>query len=165
MTRSEYGQAYEAGWIRTVRFLMSRGVDRDRASDLAQGAWLKGWERLHQLRDDAMVLAWVNTIALNLYRREPRIEPSRVDVPPETAGRYATINLAAIDLARLLDSCGRRDRVSLEAQLAGVTAQEFARKHGATPTAIRSRFLRARQAARGIAGEIRWDFGRLPRVA
>ena len=53
---------------------------------------------------------------------------------------FTTINWAAIDLARLLDSCGRRDRVLLEAQLAGVTAQEFARRHGATQTAIRSRF-------------------------
>jgi DNA-directed RNA polymerase specialized sigma24 family protein len=110
-----------------------------------------------------MVLAWVNTIALNLYRREPRMDRFRIE--PETAGRYTTINWAAIDLARLLDSCARRDRLLLEAQLAGVTAQEFARKHGATQTAIRSRFLRARQAARRIAGEIRWDLGRLPRVA
>ncbi len=170
MTRAEYGQAYEDGWIRTVRFLLSRGAERDRAADIAQGAWLKGWERLHQLRDDGMVLSWVNTIALNLYRRElyrcePCLERFRVDVPPEKAGRSTTINWAAIDLARLLYSCGRRDRVLLEAQLIGVTAQEFARKHGATQTAIRSRFLRARQAARRIAEEIRWDFKRLPRVA
>src|SRR3984957_17276059 len=69
MTRDGYGIAYQKGFTLTVRFLLSRGAQREYAMEVAQGAWVRGWERLHQLRDEATVVTWVNTIALNAYRR------------------------------------------------------------------------------------------------
>jgi hypothetical protein len=30
-------------------------------------AWARGWERRHQLRDDWMIFAWINSIALNMF--------------------------------------------------------------------------------------------------
>ncbi len=69
MTREGYGQAYQKGFSLTVRFLLSRGVQRDAADEAAQAAWVKGWERLEQLRNESSVTTWVNTIALNVYRR------------------------------------------------------------------------------------------------
>ena len=116
MTREEFGRAYEDGHPHTVRFLLSRGVNRDTAIDVAQGAWLRGWERLDQLRDESVLVTWVNTIALNQFRktvrRDQRHEALR-DVPyPKPA-----LNWAAIDLSRILSRCRSRDRVLLKAQL------------------------------------------------
>jgi DNA-directed RNA polymerase specialized sigma24 family protein len=62
MTRDGYGQAYQRGFDRTVGFLVSRGVDRDSANEVAQAVWLRGWERLPQLRNESLVVTWVNTI-------------------------------------------------------------------------------------------------------
>ena len=58
------------------------------------------------------------------------------------------MNLAAIDVARILKICRPCDRLLLEQQMRGVTAEEIARKQGVTETAIRIRLLRARRAAR-----------------
>src|ERR1700680_3274425 len=68
MTRNEYGEAYEAGFDRTVRFLLSRGAQRDDAVEAAQAAWARGWERVTQLRDESLVMTWVNAIAFNFLR-------------------------------------------------------------------------------------------------
>jgi DNA-directed RNA polymerase specialized sigma24 family protein len=58
------------------------------------------------------------------------------------------IDLDAIELGRLLDRCSGRDRALLEQSLQGYSAEEIARNSGITPTGIRVRMLRARQALR-----------------
>lgn len=147
MTREEYGKAYERGFDLTVRFLLSRGAHpSDRARDAAQAAWTKGWERLSQLRNDSLVVTWVNTIALNVYRSFLRREPVYQALPELST--KAGVNLAAIDVGRILKICRPSDRVLLEQQMKGVTAEEIARHQGVTETAVRIRFLRARRAAR-----------------
>jgi len=147
MTREEYGRAYERGFELTVRFLLSRGAHpSDRARDAAQAAWTKGWERLGQLRNDALVVTWVNTIALNVYRSFLRREPM-YQALPELATRTG-VNLAAIDISRILKICRPSDRALLEQQMHGVTAKEIASDQGVTETAVRIRFLRARRAAK-----------------
>ncbi len=146
MTTEKYGQAYQRGFDLTTRFLISRGVPRDTARDVAQAAWVKGWERLDQLRNESMVTTWVNAIAINVHRSVLRSER------PLTAlsdfDTRAEVNLAAIDVNRILKFCAPRDRVLLELQMQGDTAEEIARKEGVTETAIRIRLLRARRAAR-----------------
>lgn len=154
MTREEYGQAYIEGHERTVRFLLSRGVLRDTAQDVAQAAWARGWEHLNQLRDESLLITWVNAIALNHFRRSLRYEQRHetlVDIAQSSSG----LNWAAIELSRILSRCQRNDRTLLEAQLAGVTAKELSKRTGTTPTAIRLRFFRARHAARLAAQEPR----------
>jgi DNA-directed RNA polymerase specialized sigma24 family protein len=147
MDRESYGQAYQEGVERTIRFLLSRGVAREMAPDIAQSAWLRGWERLSQLRDERMVVTWVNTIALNHYRRVIRTE--RLHQPIDEPLQSTTSpNLAAIDVSRILHVCRPPDRALLEAQMVGVTAKEMARVQGVSETAIRIRFLRARRSAR-----------------
>ena len=102
MKSEAYGKSYERGFRLTVRFLMSRGVCGDSAEEAAQVAWTKGWEHLGQLRDDRMVVTWVNSIAWNvirsLARKLPLQELPEVAVPP-------TVNLAAIDVDRALRYC------------------------------------------------------------
>jgi DNA-directed RNA polymerase specialized sigma24 family protein len=149
MTKEAYGQAYQRGYNLTVRFLISRGVPCDTARDVAQAAWVKGWERIIQLRNHSMVTTWVNAIALNVHRSVLRSERTFQAMPEYSTG--SGVNLAAIDLHRILSFCAPRDRALLELQMQGDTAEEIARKQGVTETAIRIRLLRARRTARSKA--------------
>lgn len=147
MTREQYGQAYQEGRDHTVRFLLSRGLNRDTAMDVAQAAWARGWERLDQLRDESVLVTWVNTIALNQFRRTLRHD-SRHEALVDTPHPRSSMNWAAMDLARILEKCRLRDRVLLKAQLEGMTAKELSERTGGSATAMRLRFFRARHAAR-----------------
>jgi RNA polymerase sigma factor (sigma-70 family) len=144
MTREQYGQAYQKGFNLTVRFLVSRGLAYDSAQETAQAAWVKGWERLSQLRDPTMVLTWMNSIALNIHRSYIRREPLLQTLPElSTAPK---INLAAIDVRRILKSCKHNDRMVLQRHyLEGFKVQEIAEQQGWTETAVRIRLLRARR--------------------
>jgi DNA-directed RNA polymerase specialized sigma24 family protein len=146
MTRDKYGLAYQKGFDLTVRFLLSRGAQREYAMEVAQGAWVRGWERLHQLRDEATVVTWVNTIALNAYRRVMRREAPSQELP-EIVSPHG-IDMAAIDVHRILNFCRPSERMLFEQQMHGATTEEIARKQGVTETAIRIRLLRARRATR-----------------
>ena len=148
MTRDTYGQIYQAGKERTIRFLLSRGVPRTMAPDIAQSAWLRGWERLSQLRDERMLVTWINTIALNQYRRAIRTERLQQVIQEPIHGKTTALNLAAIDVAKVMHLCRPPDRALLQAQMAGVTAKEMAQAQGVTETSIRLRFFRARRSAR-----------------
>ena len=148
MTREAYGQVYQEGKERTIRFLLSRGVASILAADIAQSAWLRGWERLSQLRDERMVVTWINTIALNLYRHAVRKEPFQQVIEESLHAKKTFLNLAAIDVAKALHLCRPPDRALLEALMIGVTAKEIAQVEGVTETTVRIRFLRARRSAR-----------------
>jgi DNA-directed RNA polymerase specialized sigma24 family protein len=149
MTREQYGLAYEEGHEHTVRFLLSRGVNRETARDVAQSAWLRGWERLDQLRDERILITWVNAIALNQFRKALRRD-RRHQALQDSPHWKPFMNWAALDLMRILSRCRTGDRALLKAQLEGVTAKELSEQTGASATAMRIRFLRARSAARAI---------------
>ncbi len=146
MTKHEYAQAYQAGFERTVRFLISKGARGDGAQEAAQAAWARGWERLDQLRDDSNVFTWINSIALNFYRgflgRENHIQ-RLPDLPSRDR-----INVAAIDVDRFLRFCRPCERALLQQQMEGIPMEEIARENGVTESAIRVRLMRARRAAR-----------------
>jgi len=145
-TREEYGNAYIAGFDRTARFLVSRGVPPGHAEELSQAAWVRGWERLHQLRGESEVSTWVNTIALNLFRNELRRE--RFAQPLVKSQSNFRMDIASIDVGRILSQCRPGERALLEHQLDGATVKEVARVFGVTGTAIRLRLLRTRRAVR-----------------
>jgi len=151
MTSDTFGAAYSLGIKRTISFLLGRGVPRDSAEDVAQSAWSRGWEKLAQLRDDAMLTAWVNTIAVNHYRRIARCgqreqtwEPAFLDVA------WTSIDCAAIEMTQILDACKPADRQLLQAYLSGATARELAQAAGVSQTAMRIRLHRARRKAREV---------------
>jgi len=144
MTRDEYGQAYQAGFRVTVHFLISRGIVGDAAGEAAQAAWARGWERIGQLRSSKMVVTWVNSIALNLYRsclRRPIFEDLRdVSVSFQT-------DCTSIDLQRILSLCNSEERRLLQQQyLEELKISEIADLQGCSETAARIRILRARRA-------------------
>src|SRR5262249_30475957 len=125
MTSSNYATAYTEGFERTVRFLISRGARSEAAHEAAQAAWVRGWEQIHQLRDESLVTTWVNTIALNVHRRIVRKE-SRVKALPELSTAFS-VDFAAIDLTKILNGCRPYDRALLRRQMQGLTAREIAK--------------------------------------
>lgn len=151
MTDTHFSNAYETGMRRTIAFLISRGISCDDAQEVAQAAWVRGWERLRQLRNDAMLLTWVNTIALNNYRRALRTR-GRCEEWKLTHDDAAVtmLNWAKIDITRILQACKPKDRELLGAHLRGESPKELAKREGVTPTAIRIRLLRARRSARQL---------------
>ncbi len=146
MTRDAYGLAFQGGFDSTVRLLLARGAFSERAREVAQSAWSRGWERLEQLRDERFVLTWVNAIALNLYRNVLRSEMAYQALPKLYSN--PNVNVAAIDVARILKICRPDDRRLLEQQLSGASVEEIATKRGETAAAVRLRLHRARRAAR-----------------
>jgi RNA polymerase sigma factor (sigma-70 family) len=150
MDTKNFANTYRDGLQRTINFLLSRGVPFDSAPDIAQFAWLRGWERLGQLRDESTILAWINTIALNHFRRTLRAKSREEILRGDLDQRSVEINCAAIDLAKILEACSPKDRALLEAQLIGRTPKELAEREGTSQTAIRIRLLRARRSARDL---------------
>jgi DNA-directed RNA polymerase specialized sigma24 family protein len=145
MDRATFGNAYRNGYSATRRFLLAGGAPVDDAEEIAQAAWVRGWEYRDQLRDPAMVGFWVNSIARNLFRARFR-GPS--PMPIEATHPSYTMDMETLELARLLDRCPRRDRTLLEQNLAGYSAEEIARDAGITSTGIRVRLLRIRNSLR-----------------
>jgi DNA-directed RNA polymerase specialized sigma24 family protein len=147
MDAAIFAEAYESTWKSTIHFLTAKGIPLDTAAECAQAAWVTGWERLVQLRDDSVLVSWVNVIALNYGRKAMRKASSHVEwTPARELGEE--MDLAAIDVAQILHSCSPRDRAVLEGQLMGRSAQELAAEAGLTESAMRIRCMRARRAAR-----------------
>jgi DNA-directed RNA polymerase specialized sigma24 family protein len=145
MKRNQYAEAFENGYPATKRFLLSRGAAIDEAEEIAQAAWVRGWEYRDQLRDPGLVGFWVNSIARNLFRARFRLKPP---VPLDNVDAPYAMNLESIDVRRLMDQCSPRDRRLLERSLQGYSAEEIARNEGITSTGIRVRMLRIRQGLR-----------------
>ena len=142
---AEYGDAFTTGYAVTRRFLLGLGAPIDDAEEIAQAAWVRGWEYRDQLRDARLIGFWVNSIARNLLRaRFRRPLTTRIE---DLSPSY-TMDLEALELRRLLECCPRRDRALLERSLQGFSAEEIARVVGITSTGIRVRLLRIRQSLR-----------------
>jgi RNA polymerase sigma-70 factor (ECF subfamily) len=144
MTAEVYGQAYQRGFDRTIRLLRSRGARSECAREAAQAAWVKGWERINQLRNESFLTTWVNTIALNCYRTMIRSQEQQSPLTELPTG--PNVNLAAIDLERFLAWSRPNDRQLFEDYLQGYPAEEIARKQGISHVAVRIRLLRARRS-------------------
>ena len=147
MSREDFASAYCQSFKLTVRFLISRGVPADAAEETAQAAWVRGWERLYQLRDESLLLTWANSIAINLYRT--RASQEKKHVPLVSEGPLTqTTNTDAMDARKILSLCRRPDRRLLASYyLDGRRTEEIADGEGLSETAIRIRLMRARRYA------------------
>jgi len=145
--REEYGRAYQKGYPATVRFLASRGLPTETAHELAQAAWVRGWQYRDQLRDTALLLTWVNSIALNLQKRFLRNEQRFLAI--SEAPFVPSIEHFSLDVAQVLGECKPLDRVILKQfHLEERPIREIAREHRCSVTAMRIRLVRARRFAR-----------------
>ncbi|HEY3740209.1 MAG TPA: hypothetical protein VGL53_10210 [Bryobacteraceae bacterium] len=145
MTKEDYGAAYLKHFRGTVKLLTSRGVVLEAAEEASQAAWARGWEYLHQLRDKRLLITWVNTIALNCYRKTLR-NTKRSESMVDVAGS-CSIDMACLDLAKILKLCDEPNRKLLQQRLAGLTINEIASDLGTTSLAVRVRLNRARRKA------------------
>jgi RNA polymerase sigma-70 factor (ECF subfamily) len=144
MTATQFGKAYTEGFHRTLCFLSSKGLPDAEAEEIAQAAWTRGWERRDQLRDEAMVSTWVNSIAFNLFRNQYRRNARHTELPEIPDSRPSSAP-ARSDLRSLLGRCERIDRTLLWMQYGeGRTSAEIAGWVGMKPATVRIRIMRAK---------------------
>ena len=147
MERNEFALAFESGYASTRRFLMSRGAQMEEADEIAQAAWVRGWEYRQQLRDPSLIGYWVNSIARNLFRARFRsVQPLPLEGMLDPA--YTMGLEDDLEVQRLLEKCAAKDRALLEKTLDGYSAEEIAEGEGISSTGIRVRLLRIRQHLR-----------------
>lgn len=147
MTTEEYGEKFKTGFPLTVRFLLSKGVPRDLAKELAQAAWTRGFERQHQLAREEYLFRWVNSIARNflrdLQREDQKILP---DALTEQIADTKRIGLSdkSLDSVRLLSLCQSSDaRLLLQRYALGLSVEEVAELNNISIGNVRVRVHRA----------------------
>src|SRR5260221_616238 len=67
ISEENFAEAFTKYHRRTQLLLTRSGVQADVAEDLAQGAWLRAWEKRDQYRGQATVAVWVQAIARRAY--------------------------------------------------------------------------------------------------
>jgi RNA polymerase sigma-70 factor (ECF subfamily) len=145
-----YIAAYPSGSQRTTRHLMLLGANSDRASELAQDAWVRGWERLNQLDDPRRLVAWINAIAVNLLwdrvKSEKWYEPLSFEREPASS---VVIDIRLLDLDVALNQCSAEDQFWLNATYKdGFSATELEYRTGIARGTIHAKVSRARRRLR-----------------
>ena len=151
MTRKEFANAYRRGFSSTVRFLLSTGVPADRADEIAQAGWTRGWERRSQLKETSRIVSWINTISLNLFRKRLRRQHETEELP-EVAFKPRD-GASAMDVRNGLARCTPQDRELLRSYyVEGFTSRELGRRKNCSAEAIRVRVLRAKRRLANLIG-------------
>ena len=172
----EYARAFCKGHPSTIRFVISRGASPDVAEEIAQAAWVTGWEHRRELRNPALIGIWVNSIAKNMLFQH--FEKTRRMDQLSTEGKAIPWETSSLEARRVLEKCCAADRQLLTTYyLEGHTAEEIAAETGVRPTTIRVRLLRIRRhlqlqvaglaSARGSRPRVlraKTCTGRMPRV-
>ena len=126
--------------------MVSRGLPDPEAQEIAQAAWVRGWERRWQLRDQGMIFSWINSIAVNMSRNQFRRNAKNQDLK-EMADRRPgpSAGGARVDLQCLLSKCDELDQSLLWMQtIGGFTTAEIGRHHGLKASTVRVRLMRAK---------------------
>lgn len=164
MNSTTFARHYEAGFQRTVRFLRARGIDEEGALESAQAAWARGWERRSQLRDEQKVVSWINSIAINLFRKRCRRDSRMTSLTvkheavhhesSEIEEKADTRALRGIDAQNSLDLCEPNvRRMLLQRYFKGMCMREIAESNGRSEVAIRVQLYRARRRLRLLLTE------------
>ena len=149
--RAKFADQFEQNYRLTVRFLISRGIRHDTAEEFAQAAWARGWERLEQLKNPEMMLSWVNSIALNMFRGAARCHGEVVPLDRDLRASVQS-DMHRLDASKLMKLCNEDDQSLLRRYyFDGVEASELAAEAGVSTITIRVRLSRARH---GIATRV-----------
>jgi RNA polymerase sigma factor (sigma-70 family) len=129
-----------------VAFVICGDVETTR--DAVQAAWSLAWRRLHTLRDEDAIHAWLVSIAANEARQAVRRQRRHpvVDIS-EALGRQGNgdpaESVALVDLQRGLARLRPDDRRLIALRfVAGLDSTEIAHHTGGTASAVRSRLSR-----------------------
>ena len=136
--------------------------DRQASDDIAQEAFVKGWQQLHQLRSSTSFLPWLRQITRNLARDWLRAQRGRpltgeaaevamgmaADPAPGAADRLQRVEeeIAAEDIISALPADSRE--VLLLYYREGQRSQQVADLLGLSDAAVRKRLSRARALVR-----------------
>lgn len=136
--------------------------DRQASEDIAQEAFVKGWQQLHQLRSSTSFLPWLRQITRNLARDWLRAQRGRpltgeaaevalgmaADPAPGAADRLQRVEeeIAAEDVISALPADSRE--VLLLYYREGQRSQQVAVLLGLSDAAVRKRLSRARAQVR-----------------
>ncbi len=148
--------------------------DRQASEDIAQEAFVKGWQQLHQLRSSTSFLPWLRQITRNLARDWLRAQRGRpltgdaaevalgiaADPTPGAADRLQRLEeeVAAEDIISALPSDSRE--VLLLYYREGQRSQQVADLLGLSDAAVRKRLSRARAQVRDGLLQRFGDFAR-----
>ena len=157
MEQELYASDYQNGLSCTIRLLLSKGLMKEEAEELAQAAWVRGWEAKHQLQQTERVIPWVNSIAINAMYNQKRRAKRMEQLDDNRAVMAAPVSVPAkIDAAKLLDRCSPLDRsLILHRFVGGYVMSEIAKIHGISTVATRVRIHRAKAALRRYASKPR----------
>jgi len=145
LSAEEFDISYQQRFASTVRYLSFRGLHSDAANEWAQAAWSRAWERRHQLRTDADLPKWVNSIAINMYRNALQSTRNTVQLW-DAEIRVSEFGFDKGILANeLLNLTAAVDRKLLHQRFyMGHSDAEIARDYGISELAVRLRFYRAK---------------------
>jgi DNA-directed RNA polymerase specialized sigma24 family protein len=147
LSADAFAEAYKRGLSTTERFLISRGCHPDTAEELAQAAWVKGWQHLGQLRQPSLLTNWVNSIALNLRRSVGRMP---IMLPLEDTG-VSACREPNVDLERALASLSETERRWLEGfHFEGRAIRDLATVDCRSEGALRIRLHRIRRKMKSV---------------
>lgn len=148
--RRQFGESYkEGGYDRTRSRLRRLGARENEAAELAQAAWLRGFERLGQLREDTNLRSWIDAIAVNLLWSASRSKREIDPLPEREPAGPSRISVVSIDVRRALQKCSPRQRRLLElVYMEGYSASEAAKAFGLSIDAVYSQLARARRVFR-----------------
>ncbi|MFN9262506.1 MAG: RNA polymerase sigma factor [Acidobacteriota bacterium] len=154
LTANQFAAAYRGFFHQTVNYLRASGSNAERAEEIAQAAWARGWECREQLRDVSAVQSWVCTIARNLRHMDFRKARTMQNLT-ETA---ATIqpDPRPLYLQQILRPLPKPDRsLLLATYIDGRTSGELGAQLGISPVAVRVRVARAKSSVRKYLSGLR----------
>lgn len=139
------------------RHARGMGLDHDTSLDLVQDAFVKGYTRLHECRDAAHYRAWLFRIARNLFldflkniRRGTVPLSALPDANDISTGESSDGELQATLRAALETLPLPLREAFLLKHDAGYTYDEVAELTNASPSAVKMRVHRAREALRAF---------------
>jgi RNA polymerase sigma-70 factor (ECF subfamily) len=146
ITTMEFQNAYATGFPRTVRFIRSKGINPSDAEEIAQAAWVKGWERRQQLKCAESLSSWVNSIAFNVLRNFARKSKRSTEFQAcHDRGVAPAAVPALLDLDRVTSGCSPLDRRLLWFRyVEGRSSAEAGKILGMSAVAARIRVMRTR---------------------
>lgn len=145
----EFASTYQRSFSKTCKFICSLGADQHTAEEIAQSAWVRGWQRRHQLLQRQFLATWVHAIARNLYRES--YAKNRRLTELEEYGFNSNV-LRKIEVDDILSNCTKPESQFLHlVYFEGYTSEEIAKQHRVSPVTVRVRLMRLRQSLRDRA--------------
>ena len=143
---AEFALAYKSGFMTTFRFIKSLGANREMAEEVAQAAWVRGWQCRAQLQHSELIVSWVSTIAKNLFLSMILIN-RRFSELEEAAAPCRMLRTLEADF--VMQECTEfESRMLTMYYLEGYTALEIARMENLCATSVRVRLMRIRRSLR-----------------